>query len=418
MRRNHTLRLHKPTGQGFVEIAGKRIYLGRFDLPETHERYHRFMAEYHAGGGQPPPDGHDVSVNELILRFYRWALSYYAKPGRPRSGEAESIRLALHFLRELYGSTPAKDFGPLALKAVREKMISTRQTFGKARADKPRKEGNRWSRTHINAQISRIKRCFRWGAENELVPGETWHALQAVRSLAAGRSEARETEAVKPVPLSAVEAVTPHLPRQVRAMVQLQLLTAARPGEIVSMRPCDIERPSSPAPVGGSPAASPAVWVYRPVTHKTAYRGHGREIYLGPEAQAVLAPFLSRVPAAFCFSPREAMEEWRAARHAARKTPESCGNTPGSNRKRRPAKQPGERYTTLSYAAAISRACVDANVEHWHPHQLRHAAATRLRKLFDLETARVVLGHRSADVTEVYAEVDRERAARAVERVG
>lgn len=40
---------------------------------------------------------------------------------------------------------------------------------------------------------------------------------------------------------------------------------------------------------------------------------------------------------------------------------------------------------------------------HWHPHQLRHNAATYLRKEFGLETARIILGQRSAAITEIYA---------------
>ncbi len=54
----------------------------------------------------------------------------------------------------------------------------------------------------------------------------------------------------------------------------------------------------------------------------------------------------------------------------------------------------------------------------WHPHQLRHNAATRLRKEFGLDTARAVLGHSSTAVTEVYAELDRDKAAHAMARIG
>lgn len=54
----------------------------------------------------------------------------------------------------------------------------------------------------------------------------------------------------------------------------------------------------------------------------------------------------------------------------------------------------------------------------WHPHQLRHNAATELRKEFGLETARIILGHRSPAVTTIYAEQDRQKALEAMERVG
>ena len=53
-----------------------------------------------------------------------------------------------------------------------------------------------------------------------------------------------------------------------------------------------------------------------------------------------------------------------------------------------------------------------------HPHQLRHNAAMFLRKEFGLETARIILGHRSAAITEVYAEMDQQKALEAIVRVG
>jgi integrase len=78
----------------------------------------------------------------------------------------------------------------------------------------------------------------------------------------------------------------------------------------------------------------------------------------------------------------------------------------------------GEFYKVTAYAAAISRACDKAEVPNWSPHKLRHNAATWLRKEFGLDIARVVLGHRSAHVTEVYAELDRDKAREAMGKVG
>lgn len=72
----------------------------------------------------------------------------------------------------------------------------------------------------------------------------------------------------------------------------------------------------------------------------------------------------------------------------------------------------------MSYGHAIAKACQRAGVPRWYPHQLRHNAATWLRKEFGLEVARVVLGHRTAAVTEVDAEVDRARAIDVMGRVG
>jgi len=54
----------------------------------------------------------------------------------------------------------------------------------------------------------------------------------------------------------------------------------------------------------------------------------------------------------------------------------------------------------------------------WHPHQLRHNAATYLRKEFGLEAARIILGHPSTAVTEIYAEKDEQQAVEAIMKIG
>ena len=54
----------------------------------------------------------------------------------------------------------------------------------------------------------------------------------------------------------------------------------------------------------------------------------------------------------------------------------------------------------------------------WHPHQLRHNAATRLRKEYGLEAAQVILGHKTLSVTEIYAEKNVEAAKRIMAQVG
>ena len=54
----------------------------------------------------------------------------------------------------------------------------------------------------------------------------------------------------------------------------------------------------------------------------------------------------------------------------------------------------------------------------FHPHQLRHAAATRFRRDYNLETARALLGQKSMDAAEIYAEMDMEKARNVMRDVG
>jgi hypothetical protein len=93
----------------------------------------------------------------------------------------------------------------------------------------------------------------------------------------------------------------------------------------------------------------------KPPAHKNEYRGHDQTIYLGPQAQAIVSPFLRRNLQQYLFSPRDAKAARRADLHAKRKTPLKYGNRPGSNRKRRPAVELGMRYTVTSYRRAILR---------------------------------------------------------------
>jgi len=49
---------------------------------------------------------------------------------------------------------------------------------------------------------------------------------------------------------------------------------------------------------------------------------------------------------------------------------------------------------------------------HWHPNQLRHRRGTEVREQFGLDAAQAVLGHTEARVTEIYAEVNLQKAPR------
>lgn len=237
------------------------------------------------------------------------------------------------------------------------------------------------------------------------MPSGIYHSLQSVEGLKAGRTEAPEPPPIRPVPDEAIDAVLPYLSRQVAAMVELQRMTGARPGEIVLIRPRDVRQ------------LSEQVWKYTPASHKTEHHHRKRHIYIGPRGQAVLQPWLTREANAYCFSPKEVVCERNAARRAARNTP----MTPIQAKrrpKRNPKRVPGEHYTTQSYGKAVTKACSKAGVPSWSPNQLRHNAATFLRKKFGIEAARVILGHGSASVTEVYAELDHAKAAQIMAQVG
>jgi integrase len=300
------------------------------------------------------------------------------------------------------------------------------------------------ARPVVNQRVGRIRRMFKWAVENELIPPSVLQGLAAVRGLQIGRCNAREPEPVRPVAEATVLATLSHVLPPVRALVELQLLTGMRPGEAVIMRSCDLDM-------------SGKAWLYRPGSdqgragrHKTAHHGHPRVIALGPKAQEVIRPFLKLDTRAYLFSPRDAVAVFRQEQRKRRKTKVQPSQL--ERRKARPKKRPGDRYTVSGYAHAVAAACIKAfpppaplaqradetksqwlarltpeqheelecwrKARHWHPHQLRHTAATKLRREFGLDVARVVLGHRSPQMTELYAELDIGRAAEVMARMG
>jgi hypothetical protein len=89
----------------------------------------------------------------------------------------------------------------------------------------------------INKSINRIEQMLRWAVEHQMILVTVRQALQAVAVLRKGGSEAKEPKPVGPVSEEHVQVVLPFVTAPVAAMIQVQKLTGARPGEIVTAAP-------------------------------------------------------------------------------------------------------------------------------------------------------------------------------------
>jgi integrase len=119
---------------------------------------------------------------------------------------------------------------------------------------------------------------------------------------------------------------------------------------------------------------------------------------------------------AYVLSPRVAREERFQQLRALRKSKVQPSQV--CRRKANPQKVPGERYTVYSYRQAIRKACHRAKVPVWHPHQLRHNAATNLREEYGIEMARIILGQKHPSATEISAQADKEQAVAVIVKIG
>ena len=355
-------RHYKPKDLAVVRIHGKDHYLGKFGSDESKQKYRRLIAELLTSpepasiptNSAPSNGDGGPTIDQVLVAYWdRHVVSYYVKDGKPTS-ERDNIRQALRFVHRLYGATPASNFGPQALKTVRQAMIDAGRC-----------------RNLINKDVNRIRGAYRWAVEHELLPLPVYQALVTVAGLRKDRTEAKEKLPVGPVPEEHVAAVLPHVSPTVATMIRVQRLTGMRPQEVILMRAVDIDR------------SDPACWVYRPHRSKGEHHGRDRVVYLGPRCQELLRPYLGHDPGGYMFSPRRAEAQRRAELGARRKRPLSA-----TQRARRPkadpGRTPGDLYDGGAYRKAIRRVCKKLGIPIWFPHQLRHSAATEFRRRFGL----------------------------------
>lgn len=415
------------TDAAYVELCGKRFYLGAYNSPESHTEYARLISEWKSQGSVMAPlkSSDEVTVNMLCIKFWAYAQEYYRHSDGTATSEISSYKYAIRPLRELYGDSLVDDFGPLSLKAVRTSMAESEK---KAHT----KVSTKLSRKYINKQVRRMKSVFKWGVSNELVPADIYHALSTVDGLKKNRStEVYEADDVVPVPEHLIDPIKPFVSRQIWGMIQLQLLTGMRPEDAYLFNPSYLDMSGS-------------IWVYKPKHHKMAWKGITRRIFLGPKAQSVVQSFLKQDLDCYLFDPKEAAWETRVERQLSR----NCvKNRAGVNLVENPKRKAGDHYTSDSYRVSVRRGCDKAfeyppkmnekkgqkwleslsEEEHqkwvrdhrWTPAQLRHNAATKIREEFGIEMAQTILGHQlGSAITEIYAEENIEKAKKIMKKVG
>lgn len=356
--------LHKSTGQAYIRVGETFHYLGRYGSPESHSKYQQAVAEWHASGGLiRSRNKEETTVAEVVAAFLHRSYEFnYAPDALCRVERAMAGLLLFHDCK-------AHEFGPLRLRAVRDGWIHAGL-----------------SRGYINALVGYCKRAFRHAVSMELCGPGIADALNTVENLKKGRSIAIEPDERQPVSWADVEATLPQLTPVTRAMILFMWYTGARGCEVRALRPCYVDTSSK-------------VWLYTvpDEANKGAHLGYARTIYIGPQAQEVLAPWLRRAPSRFCFCPEESRRYKELAKKLAVEAISvlPCGQHP---------------FQRQSFIRAVGRAATAAGVEHWTPHQLRHSASMRLTTIHGTETAQSILGHRSIDMTAHYAKKERERA--------
>jgi integrase len=347
---------HRASGRGYVTNprTGLEEYLGDFGTPECRKNYERWVERWRLSlGGEPTVfvKGGQETVADLIIAFLRFARKHYRKDDEPTSELGVYVALLGPF-NELCGDKMIREFRPSDFKAARQLYIE-----------------NGLCRHTVNGYCRRIRRLFRWGVGEEIVHSDILVAISSIEPLQKGRTAAPERPKIKPVSLELFEQTLPGLNARTQTLARLHYLLGCRAGEIVRMRPTEIDRASTP-------------WIWRP-RHKNEHRGTEREIPIGPEARALLSPLLAD---AWVFP---------SQRHRGR-----------------------SHLTVRGYYDAILAACRRLKLPRWTPLQVRHARLTAIRQRYGIEAAQAIGGHSQLNTTEIYAARLDELARRIAEETG
>lgn len=402
---------------GTDEPAAKRTALAA----DARRKYELVIAKYLSGERREPEDStrRQPVVGELVLAYLDWLKKTDRSDGQKKYLHYRNL---LRPLNDLFSDMPIEEFRVRHLIAVRNKMlaevgqkvIADPEEYKRAqkvkranayRASKglpllPTVEVQMMRRppsiTTINDRISQIRTVFKKGVSFDLVTEEKVAQLRLLDGLVIGESDALNPKTIPPVPMEDFFKTLAEVGPVIRAMMILQIVTGMRSGELVRLKKIHLRKKAN------------GIWEYEPKRHKTQRIRKGKRVPIGGDVIDELRRLIDFDEAGedeYLFSPRTATILYRQKRAENRKTAARK-----SKRKVLPHIQPGERYTASSYCRAIQRAAIRAGVPVWHPHQLRHNAATIIDQHFDKEAVMTVLGHLNEKTSEGYIDYNEKKA--------
>lgn len=322
-----------------------------------------------------------LAISELVSMFLDASKTRW-KQGYNRASTFDRYEYALQLFSGMYENVQANKIQKKQILAFRNKMADT------PNINKPERPK---TRRYVNNQLLCVRELFRWGGRQGLITDTTLERVLSVPVIRKGDTGLAESRTVTSVSLETVETTIRYMHPFVADMVRVHYLSGMRSGELCSIRPCDISEEGN-------------LLKYTPSSHKTDYLGKGRVIYLGPRVRTIIQKYLDACQSQeeFLWSPRKTMMAMRK---------KSKNSHPDRWRA-------SNRYWTPVYYGHVFRAIRRANVEAWHPHQLRHLFATLAAKEFGCDSIMESLGHTSIKMTQIYIDRGYDKAKLIAEKLG
>jgi len=328
---------HKKRGHAFVvdPETGRQIYLGPWGTVEANSRYSKWVLEFTRKNRSVSTASltSPRSIGELAARWLEYCAITYKRADGRATGEIHACIRAAELLRPV-AEQPLDVFTRANLLSIRQQLVE-----------------QDLSKQTIKHYISRICRCFRWGADREWV--DTDQALRLERLPPLRGNEGRPAKVLRGIPRKHLFAIYRHLKDHWRPVFLWHLWTGQRAETALSVTKEDLDTSRAP-------------WIYTPSQHKNLAKGLSLTIMIGPQSRKILKPFLDKIDYGLLFPGRKAL--------------------PNVHYK-------GPRQYS-GYAAAMATACKLASIPHYTPRQIRHTAATFLvGKLVPESIIGAILGH-------------------------
>lgn len=332
-----------------------------------------------------------TTIGELFEKYETYFRKNAPKVrGRQEHPDLRIIERVRHFMQP-YSHWPVDSFGIDELNDIRDKLLIHKYETGKKK--------KHYVRRGINDTLEWIKKIIEWGVGRRIVSIETFMSIQKeFKPLKMGQKGAKDNIKREKITEEEFEKVVNTVTSVVGDMFRLLWHTGMRPCEVCEMRPFDILRDD------------PECWIYIPGRdkspvgdHKTTHFEKVKVIALAGECIDILSKRIDDFDSKeYIFSPKESIDEHRKTKRKNRKTPLSCGNKPGSNKKQNPKRKPSEKYSNNSFRQAIQRACKRVGVKQLTTYDLRRTAATKTRAELGKDAAGTLLGHVETSTTDIY----------------
>ncbi len=396
-----------PTQRGskaYVWRGGKWVYLGKWEGDAPSDEAVKRLGEYKELWKVDPKAFAKPQTDLLLIELWR---AWEASPNNPVQATRRDMGRVARLLFGKRGTVgpylycDAVNFTARDLNAWQNHLCQLTDQKGELLL----------CRDTVNRCVKLVRRCFAWGVVEGKV--DQLHAAALTLVEPPARGKVKENRKRSSMDKAISDKILPDLSPPLRDAVQLLWLTTARPAEILGLTVEAIRRTGTILLRGGAQLdlEKECVWAAILEEHKTAGKGFERVIFFGPQAQAILTPYLSKT--GYVFKPTE----WLASRQANRITRIGTG---GQRRLKSEAAQrkPGEFYKYSSLAAGVERACKKNGVAHFFPYQIRITASAKIMDSHGKEAAGVYMGHSPRGVTAGYVGSDLRLAAKVARECG